>query len=364
MRYLRLLPPPARLRLGYAVILVLGLLLGWKVAYQNLSGWGVDFNQFYAASHLAGTGQLYNWDALQSEESKTGLVGNTARLPVVAYGVKAISWLPFEQAHWVWVIASAAALVLMVIVWPRGNIPITFLVLAWSMPAALSLLLGQDTPFWLFFLAAGFALLQRGRATLAGIVLALCLCKFHLAAGIPIVLVARRCWHPLLAGAVTTVLLLCSCFLIEGAQWPARYLAIFDHPRMSPAAERMPNFRGLAHWTPWPHVVEGLLAILFIWLLWLAARRVIDTGLLAALAAAGGLLLAPHGYGNDCLLLIPFITFWIAEKGAPEFIRVWAILMMSPAPLLVLASDKPLAGQIMISGFVVAGVSWAWKAGR
>ena len=132
--------PRLRIQIAYAVVLFLGLLLGWRIAYGNLSGWGVDFNQFYAASHLAGTGNLYNWDALQHEELKNGLVGHTARLPVVAYGVKLVSWLPFDVAHWVWVISSAVRFcpdrVSMAGPQPGGLLPGFSLVLAGSAYAA------------------------------------------------------------------------------------------------------------------------------------------------------------------------------------------------------------------------------------
>ena len=352
---LDLLPLPhlRNVRLSYALVILMGLLLGWKVAYSNQAAWGIDFNQFYAASHLAGTGELYNWDALQREEHKNGLPVRTARLPVVAYGVKAISWLPYRQAQWLWLIASVLSLAAMALLWPRGNGPILFAVLSWSMPVVLLLLLGQDTPFWLLFFAFGFALLQRGRTTLAGVVLALCLCKFHLAAGIPLVLAAKQCWRTLISGGITCAFLLSTGFLIEGSTWPARYMAVFRESAFSPAEERMPNLRGLAHWLPQPVLVQLLLALALAALLVLVARKLDNIGFIAALAAACGLLLAPHGYGNDCALLIPLLAQLLSDKSFPAYARVWALLMATPVPILLLASDSPVAGQVMIVAFVV-----------
>jgi hypothetical protein len=348
---------PVNPRLAYAIIILFGLLLDWRIAYGHRSGWGLDFNQFYAASHLAGTGHLYDWGALQHEELKNGLVVHAARLPIVAYGAKVISWLPYDAAHWLWVISSAAALVLTVLLWPGGNRPVLFVALAWSWSAALLLLLGQDTPFWLLFFAAGFALLQRGRTTLAGVVLALCLCKFHLAGCIPVILLARRAWRTLLAGAGTTAVLLGACFLVEGPRWTSEFMAVFREPMLSPVADRMPNLRGIAYWTPQPVWTQAALMILFAILLLLAARKVEEIGTLAALGAACGLLLGPQGYGNNCVLLLPLAGLYIADKAAPQWLRIWSLLIITPVPLLLLASDKPLAGQLLIAGFVAAGLA-------
>ena len=69
----------------------------------NSSGFGVDFNQFYSASRLAGTGRLYDWDALRKIEAEHGPPVHTGRLPVVAFGVKLVGWMPYSTAHAVWV---------------------------------------------------------------------------------------------------------------------------------------------------------------------------------------------------------------------------------------------------------------------
>src|ERR1035438_1692475 len=134
-------------------ILAIGLVCGLGLAFNlwvavNNSDGGVDFNQFYAVGHLAGTGQLYNWDTRRHLEEEHGRVTPTGRLPVVAYGLKLISWLPFPTARAVWLIASIVALAVFALAWPGANRTLMAAGLAWSMPVALLLVLGQDTPFW------------------------------------------------------------------------------------------------------------------------------------------------------------------------------------------------------------------------
>jgi len=137
----------------------------------------------------------------------------------------------------------------------------------------LGLVLGQDTPFWLLFAATGLLWLSRGRPRLAGAVFTLCICKYHLAVGLPILLAAQKRWKALASAAAAGAILLGACFWIEGLAWPLRYWEAINHPDFSPAAPRMANLRALAWWLPWPGVVEAVLAILVAYLLWSFCRR-------------------------------------------------------------------------------------------
>ena len=76
-----------------AVVTTLGLAFNIWFAVLNRGGWGVDFNQFYAASRLVGTGHLYDWDALRKIEAENGREVPTGRLPVVLYGRRNMGFL-------------------------------------------------------------------------------------------------------------------------------------------------------------------------------------------------------------------------------------------------------------------------------
>jgi hypothetical protein len=326
------------------------------VSANNSDVWGEDFNQFYSASRLAGTGQVYNWEALRKVEHENGKEVPTGRLPVVLFGEKLIGWMPFKAAHMVWLISSLFALAIFAIAWPGADRSLMALSLAWSMPAGLLLVLGQDTPFWLMLFALGLLLLQRGSPRMAGVVFALCVCKFHLAFGIPILLVAQKRWSALLSACVTGAGLLIACFLIEGPAWPLRYLEASRLPKFSPAVSRMPNLNGLAYWFPWPLAIEVVLSIAVICLLWLVCRHTLDLGVAGAAAAAAGLLLAHHCYSNDCTLLIPLVVFTLQRPQIPSWLKVGGMLLFTPVSTVLLATPKALVAQVLVCGFVVAAL--------
>jgi hypothetical protein len=325
------------------------------IAVQNRTGWGVDFNQFYSASRLAGTGHLYDWDALRKMERENGLEVPTARLPVVVYGFKILSSLPFAVARSIWMAASIASLIVFA-AWPGARRLLMFGALAWSMPVALVVLFGQDVPFWLMFFTGGLLLIERKRPWSAGVVFSLCICKYHLALGIPVMLAAQKRWRTLIAGAIAVLASIAACFLIEGPEWPRQYAKMLQMPTLSPAPERMPSLYGIASWLPWTAVTEIVCAIAIVLLLWMACRGNTDLGMAGAAAAACGLLLGHHAYAGDCALLIPLSVLTLQRQSAPPWLKIWAVVLLSPAPTLLLVSQRPLLGQVLIAAFVVTAI--------
>jgi len=340
--------------LAIGFVCALGLSFNLYMAHYNGTGWGVDFNQFYSASKLAGTGRLYDWEALRKIEAERGQQVPTGRLPVELYGVKLVGWMPYRTAQVVWLAASVVALILFAVAWPGANRMLMAVSLAWSMPVALLLVYGQDTPFWLLWVALGLLLLERGSPRLAGVVFALCICKYHLSYGLPILLLAQKRWSALASACAAGALLVAACFALEGWTWPAQYVAQARFPMFSPAALRMPNLHGIAYWFPWPVAVEIALSMGVAALLWMVCRRASNLGVAGAAAAAAGLLLGGHGYANDCALIVPVLVFTIQRDTPPRWLKGWAVLLLTPAPALLLTTAKPFTGQILVVGFVVA----------
>jgi hypothetical protein len=354
----RAIAPTTRAKAVVFFVVILGAALNFWMAVNNSDGWGEDFNQFYSGSRLAGTGQIYNWDALRKIEAENGMEVPTGRLPVVLFGAKLIAWLPYPAARVVWLIASLLALAVFAVAWPAVDRSMMAIALAWSMPTGLLLVLGQDTPFWLMLVASGLFLLQRGNPRLAGVVFALCICKFHLMLGIPILLAAQKRWSALLSACAAGIALVAACFLIEGAAWPLRYLEASRQPSFSPATYRMPNLNGIAYWFPWPSAFEIVLALALICLLWFICRRTSNLGFAGAAAVAVGLLLAHHCYANDCALLIPLLALTLQRPSVPRWLKMAAVLLLTPAPTFLLTTPKPFVGQILIAGFVTAALIW------
>ena len=339
--------------IAVAVICALGLAFDIWFAALNKTGFGVDYNQFYSGSHLAGTGHVYDWDALQKAGAEHGM---SSRLPVVIYGHKILSGLPYGVAQSIWMAGSVAALLFFAVFWPGTSQLLMLIALAWSIPATLLLLYGQDEPYWLMFFTAGLLLLGRKRPWSAGVVFALCICKFHLALGIPIMLAAQKRWKTMIAGAIAFTVLIATCFLIEGPGWPLRYLKMSQMGGFSPAAQRMPNLYGIASWLPWTTAIEIVFAGALVLLLWVTFRGTGDLGTAGAAAAAGGLLLSPHAYASDCGLLIPLAILIIQRKDLPSWLKGWAVLLISPAVVLLLVTEKPFLGQVLIAAFVVTAI--------
>ena len=331
----------------------MGLALNIWFGVVSRAGFGIDYRQFYAGSRLAGTGHVYDSDALVREGAKGGVTG---RLPVVLYGHKLLSGLPRPVARAIWTAGMIAALVAFAAFWPGAWRWLMGIALAWSMPAALMVLYGQDSSFWMMFVAAGLLLMKRKRPWSAGAAFSLAICKFQLALGIPILLVAQKRWKTLIAGAIATTVLLAACFAIEGPRWPLAYWRMLHIEGFSQAAERMPNFHGIASWLPWTGAIQIALMIALASILWLRFRSTNDLGMAGAAAAAGGLLLSPHAYAYDLVLLIPLAVLTIQRPTAPRWLKGWAVLLLSPLPMLLLVSPEPWLGQLLVAAFAVTAI--------
>jgi len=339
------------------VIGVAGLLINLKIVGANPIYEGVDYNQFYSASRLAGTGHLYEWDALQKLEAENGYLVPTGRLPVVLYGHKILSVFPFPVARILWMALSLAALLVTVLTWPGANRPLLAAAFACATPITLAVFFGQDIPFWLMFFSLGLLLLERERPRAAGAAMALCICKFHLALGIPILLIAQKRWKALIAGAVAVAALIGFSFLIEGPEWPLRYRTMATMPIFSTGPKRMPSLRGAAEFLPWPVAAEIGSAAAVAALLWLASRRTSEVGPAGAAVAACGLLLGHHTYVADCSLLIPLAAMTVQDGRAPVWRKAWASVLLTPVPALMLGAVNPSPlTQLLIDGFVVAAL--------
>jgi hypothetical protein len=312
---------------------------------------GTDFNQFYSASKLAGTGRIYDWGSIQALELRNGPHPVPfGRLPVYAVLLKPFTLLTYDYARVAWLLVNLAALIGFAALWPVRRRQEAVMMLCWSCPAAILLSTGQDTGLFLFFVTVGLRLLQSKRDFAAGLAFSLCAAKFHLALGIPIFLLARRRWGALAGGVAGGMIQLAISFAAEGREWPARLLRLSAISDFSPSPSKMPNLLGLTHSLPWGGGIEAVLALLALAAVWVVSRRsALTIGATAAVTA--GLLVSHHAYVYDGLLMLPAIAL-VLRLPAPKTLRYGALLLCVPIPYVLLMQEHGawVPAQIIVNG--------------
>ena len=339
-------------RLSLRVLLVC-LLGAWLFPWMGLTipEPGTAFNQFYTAGKLVGTGQLYNFDRVQElERAHKQTLVPYGRLPFYAVAFKPLAVLPFGWARIAWAAVNLVALGAFGLLWPVERREDLIVTLCWSCPAALLISMGQDTGMYLAAFTVGLLLLGAGRDFAAGLVFSLCAAKFHLALGIPVLLIARRRWPAIWGGIAGGLIQLAISFAAEGRGWPGNLRDLSAISEFSPVPYKMPNVFGLVHRLPLSVVFETVLAVLVLAAVWHIARRS-ELPVAATAALAGGLLVGHHAYVYDSILLAPLIVL-ARQMGMPKPVRNWSLLLTSPVPYILLMMDR-FAGlaQVMIVGF-------------
>src|SRR5690348_14066184 len=187
---------------AYIAISVGGIAFGIALGGNSPVTWGVDFNEFYSAGKLAGTGHLYDWEALRPLELQNTIRAVPfGRIPFFAFAFRPLSAMPYQAARVLWMCVGLAALASVVALWPLARWERMAAALCWSVPAVMCLTFGQDSVLFLFFAALGLRLLLNGRDFWAGVALSACAAKPHLALLFPVVLAARGKWKAVLGGA-------------------------------------------------------------------------------------------------------------------------------------------------------------------
>jgi len=315
-----------------------------------------DFNQYYAAGKLVGTGHLYDWDAIRTLELQYNEnVIPFGRIPAFAVAIKPFTWVSYKLARALWLGAGIAALAAFVMLWPVSSRARACAAVCWSLPAALCLSLGQDSILFLFFATCGLKLLLRGKEFWAGAAFSLCAGKPHLALLVPVFLAGKNKWKALLGAVVGGLIITSVSFAAEGLAWPAQLLSLMQLPQFDPAPFRMPNLRGLLEPLGGGLLLEVTVAGLVMVVVWFISRRAaLPVG--ASLALAGGLQIGHHSYAYDGVLLLPALLL-VFETPHPAWMRLWAMVLFSPIPYLLLAirhSEWP--GHLLISGFVLVWI--------
>jgi Glycosyltransferase family 87 len=334
---------------------LIGLLFNLAIVRATPSMSNVDFNEFYSAGKLAGSGHLYDWDRLRALEMEHGTVVPFGRIPVLAFAFKPLSELPWPVARALWLCINIVALTCFVYLLPCAHRGWVWVAMCWSLPAALCLVLGQDSILFLLFIGLGQRLLRGGRDFWAGVAFAGCIAKPHLALLLPILLLAQKNWKALLGGATGCSAAMMISFAGEGNDWPRHLWTLAHMAEFDPAAERMPNLRGLLSFVGGSVTAELALGLTTISIFWFVSRA--KPGRTAwVLLLADGLLLSHHAYSYDAVLLLPALLLPF-EARYPYWMRWWALLLLTPTAYHWLNTNTAIwiviLGQIAINGYVV-----------
>src|SRR5579871_2221266 len=158
-------PPRTRAAIiAYLAISLAGIAFGTAMALHSPVTWSVDFNEFYSSGRVVGTGHLYDWSVIRPLElEQTTRTVPFGRIPAFALAFKPLSAMPYTPARIVWLGLGIAALVGVVFFWPFSRWEPMAAAICWSVPAVMCLTFGQDSVWFLFFVALGLRLLRNGR---------------------------------------------------------------------------------------------------------------------------------------------------------------------------------------------------------
>ena len=279
-----------------------------------------DFLSFWSGARLLGTGHLYSPEHMYDIQRQVGPEGELrayTRPPFFAALVWPLGKLPYRPALVIWQVLNLAALAGVIWLWPRSVVAV--LMFCWFFPTWIDLGAAQDITILLFFAAASLALLRSGRPFAAGVVLAMCGIKFHLLLLVPLWIVGRRLWAYGMGAITGALALIAVSFAAAGADWPWRYADLLRvHDRSALAGENaQPEWalrrsaarrnlgRAIQHCRHRGHVVRH-------------ASHAVDQAL--AIALCGGLLITPHAYLYDCVLLVPVLLLLADRLGTDKAI--------------------------------------------
>jgi hypothetical protein len=343
-------------------LIFLGL-LGYVQRDRFLTGRN-DFVQLYAGSRLSGTPGLYDPETNKRiHKQALGVWLESvyySRPPFYAFLLRPFGYLAYRTAYWTFQFFSLLALLAFLGIWvPRCRELLNFVGLC--LPLLANLLTGQDLAFALLAAALAIEAMRRGHDYTAGLLFSLCAIKPHLFVLVPVVLLIHRKWRVLRGGIAGGSLLLCVSFLVDGIDWPARYLAMLANPELHPGAEHMPTLRGLLAAFAngeFPWVMAFLAVAVVAVVAYIGRRPNLEFGL--AFALVGGLLIGYHAYLQDCvLLLLVFVLVTEHSRWAP--LRGATAIALTPPLFLFLAAGRPWNALVPIMMLVLLALA-AWTS--
>ncbi len=291
------------------------------------SALGGDFRMFWSAGHVAAkddASKAYDRAAIAAQEPMRqlrpdqGIAVPLMYPPTILPVLSLFGRQPFPEAWLLYEGASLALLLLGVVAaFPRQ---------VWAVPVALgfggvwlTLDFGQNTVILtaLYLLVLASAPLKEGRM---GVLLALATFKPHLGAVMPLWLLLRRQWLAVLVAGGTTALMFAVTYYAYGPEILQDYRngLQFAFERLEAFKQVRPEtmisvYACLRQWgvsSQIAFIAQGVVALIALWGLVSCSRNAIDAQKPFAAAILAALLIMPHSYVYDLvLLLIPLLVF-------------------------------------------------------
>jgi hypothetical protein len=348
-----------------SLLLAIGLGLFWFVAgiqilpiarindFLNLYT-GASFALHWDWHHIyTGAGQLALERQLAPERHE---LWPFVRPPAYAILMSPLALIPFGAAFAVWICAQwAVFLGCWAWAWKKfGPEALIWAALYFACP--LGIAHGQDCALYLAILCGAFALGEKNRQFLAGLLLGLGLVKFHLFLVWPLLLLIQRRWRFLagftLCGTVQAVV----SIAVLGWSGMKAYADFILHLNSYYAPERNINLNTIfldlrIPSAPWVLLASAAIVALILWCSWKPQPLWVTF----ALAIGGSLLIGPHAYGYDgAMLLLPF--WCVIFRSQFRIAKLTAATICTPITVAASFSGPPFACwmALLLLIFVVA----------
>jgi hypothetical protein len=320
--------------LAFSTIFVLTVATSVWVYYSQSPA--VDFASFWAAGHLAITGQpalAYDIQAHRAIEMSVTHMGGLMPFPYpppFLFMVSAIGFHPFWLAYLAWIACTGALYLLAVkrFLSPRY---------AFAHPAALmNAAIGQNGLLTTGIFAFGASIVA-SQPYLGGAVLGLLVIKPQLGVLLPIALLADRNWRGIAAAAVSSLLLLAAAALVFGLDSYRGFLAITGDYTGYMTGSRW-NWGELASLFAFVRffgapqsaalAIQGVAALAAAAITWRSWSTKADERV--AVLAAATLLVPPYLFTYDSLLLVLPLAFLLRDGRHPWRVAILWLLLLAP----------------------------------
>jgi len=292
----------------------------WMQGEQLVTGPANDFLLTYGAASVLDSADIHALDGLAYR-----------RTPLTAMAAVPLTWLPYANAYWIWLLAGMWSAVAFIVLWRPASPGWTLIAAACSAPLFVGFLEGRETPFLLLGLALAATWARAEKPFRAGLALTICLLQWQLLLFVPLLLAVQRRGR-MLGGLVAGAVAACAVTVAAtGADWPLRMLDAWEAFPADPGTT--PTLAAALTGAPYALEIRWVVAFAAAALIWAAGRKTnLEFGLATALAT--GLLLSPRAELADAVVLLP-AALAAASDARIGGLRLLGLILLTPAPYLL-----------------------------